>query len=146
MILSRAHASILTHIYVKIVPLYSRIIERLEHLEPTAEIIANLGHMLVSPMGRCPPPGVTSDDFHRYWTATYHHRKAEFYDHYPDELKRCMRDFEMVYGWRLTEGFSQTTNSQVQVKQSDTFLSRSLLMVECPEPRLYSTRNTAQSA
>ncbi|KAK7056996.1 hypothetical protein VNI00_002714 [Paramarasmius palmivorus] len=102
-----------------IVPLYSRIIERLEHLEPTAEIIANLGNMLVSPMGRCPAPGTTSDDFQRYWTATYHHRKAKFYSHYPDELKRCLRDFEMVYGWKLAEGFSQTTNSQVQVKQSD---------------------------
>uniref|UniRef100_A0A0W0G7N8 Telomere-associated protein Rif1 N-terminal domain-containing protein n=1 Tax=Moniliophthora roreri TaxID=221103 RepID=A0A0W0G7N8_MONRR len=97
-----------------IMPLYSRIVERLETMEPEGEVITKLGALLSSPMGRCPPPGIAPTVFEAFWRATYHPRRAEFYAHYSDDLKTCLKDLDIAYNLGFAVDFSQTTNSQAQ--------------------------------
>ncbi|KAI0647932.1 hypothetical protein C8Q79DRAFT_952664 [Trametes meyenii] len=108
-----------------VVPLYCDVLERLQHVTITSEILSALAHFLYSAFIRIPDPGLGPIAFYDFWMhvqpSLKHLRGA-----YPDDIKTALHACHEVFGDMSSQDLSFDTDSHSDAhtdRQSDAEMS-----------------------
>ncbi|KAL0581174.1 hypothetical protein V5O48_000864 [Marasmius crinis-equi] len=119
------------NLYTKhVVPLYCKIIQRIDSLEVSLDTFSRLESLLLSPILRCPRPGLATEAFIDFWAAKYDPLTKDSHLSYSGELREKLRCLDIVFNTEFAIEWSQTTNSQVV---DDSFIVPESIPIPSPE-------------